>query len=178
MNDEQAHTSSNPDSVAPESDTGHTHHSKSATSGASSNDPSATPTQGSAPPLAMVDTGHVEENPKGDSGFRKTVSKPPKKRAPEWPSAPRRQGPLKLLDLPVDVLKEIVSEVCRCYPQMFSVCPNGVPSYRSRIRTISRLWLLPTRLSIALRYHTSTPDSTSYGPMLRRHPIQGLELTH
>lgn len=112
MNDEQAHTSSNPDSVTPESDTGHTPHSKAATSGASSNDPSATPTQGSAPPLAMVDIGHVDENPKGDSGFRKTVLKPPKKRASEWPSAPRRQGPLKLLDLPVDVLKEIVSEVC------------------------------------------------------------------
>ncbi|OBT45347.1 hypothetical protein VE00_04044 [Pseudogymnoascus sp. WSF 3629] len=111
MNDEQAHISSNPDSVAPESDTGHTPHSKSATSGASSNDPSATPTQGSAPPLAMVDTGHVEENQKGDGGFRKTVSKPPKKRASEWPSPPRRQGPLKLLDLPVDVLKEIVSEI-------------------------------------------------------------------
>ncbi|OBT53144.1 hypothetical protein VE04_08080 [Pseudogymnoascus sp. 24MN13] len=109
MNDEQAHTSSNPDSVTPESDTGHTHHSKAATSGASSNDPAATPTLGSALPLAMVDTGHVEENPKGDSGFRKTVSKPPKKREPEWPSAPRRQGPLKLLDLPVDVLKEIIT---------------------------------------------------------------------
>jgi hypothetical protein len=59
----------------------------------------------------MVDIAHVDENPKGDNGFRKTVSKPPKKRTPEWPSVPRRQGPLKLLDLPVDVLKEIVSEV-------------------------------------------------------------------
>ena len=178
MNDEQSHTSSNPDSVAQEPEIGHTPHSKAASSGASFNDPSAAPTQGSAPPLAMLDIGHVDENPKGDGGFRKTVSKTLKKRACEWPSAPRRQGPLKLLDLPVDVLKEIVKEVCSVPSIASSMCANSVLPYRLRIRTTSLLWPSPTRPSIAWRYRTSTLDLTLYGLMQRQRPIPGPESMH
>ena len=36
----------------------------------------------------------------------------------EWTAVAARKGPLRLLDLPMDVLKEIVKEVCVCLPRL------------------------------------------------------------
>lgn len=53
----------------------------------------------------------------------------------EWASiGATRKGPLRLLDLPVDVLKEIIKEVDRTYPQNLRVQPidraSGYPHQR------------------------------------------------
>jgi hypothetical protein len=110
MNDEHTHTSSNPDAAASEAELGPTPHLKCATSGASSYEVSGSMT-GPTMTTPMPDIANVEDASKGESGSRKTISKVLKGREHEWESVPRRQGPLKLLDLPVDVLKEIVKEV-------------------------------------------------------------------
>lgn len=119
MNDDHPHTFSNPDTGVSEFEIGHTPYSKTAYFGTSSNDPSANTTQGSGSISAMLDIANADESSKGDSGSRKRTSKIFKERGYEWITVPRRQGPLMLLDLPVDVLKEIVKEVYTSLPAIF-----------------------------------------------------------
>lgn len=111
MNEQQSHTSFNSDVATPEPELGPVPHLKcAATSGNPSYEISGNMT-GSTMTTPMPDIANVEEPFKGDGGSRKTISKVLKGREHEWESVPRRQGPLKLLDLPVDILKEIVKEV-------------------------------------------------------------------
>jgi hypothetical protein len=48
----------------------------------------------------------------GDWVVRKKISKLLEGREEEWTAVAQKAGPLRLLDLPIDILKEIVKEVC------------------------------------------------------------------
>jgi hypothetical protein len=52
-----------------------------------------------------------EGGPRGDGFVRKKLSKLLKGKEEEWTAVAQKKGPLQLLDLPMDVLKEIVKEV-------------------------------------------------------------------
>jgi hypothetical protein len=52
-----------------------------------------------------------EGGARGDGFVRKKLSKLLKGKEEEWTAVAQKKGPLQLLDLPMDVLKEIVKEV-------------------------------------------------------------------
>ena len=62
-----------------------------------------------------------------------------------WRDIAKKQRPLQLLDLPMDVLKDIVTEVCKILAALQSSLSNlGIEpklTYRSRILMILHLWL-------------------------------------
>lgn len=59
----------------------------------------------------ILDSLSIEGGPRGDGFVRKKLSKLLKGKEEEWTAVAQKKGPLQLLDLPVDVLKEIVKEV-------------------------------------------------------------------
>ncbi len=59
----------------------------------------------------MLDSLPSEAGPRADGFVRKKLSKFLKGKEEEWTAVAQRKGPLQLLDLPMDVLKEIVKEV-------------------------------------------------------------------
>lgn len=64
------------------------------------------------PSTTMVDPVASDGGGASGEGFvRKKLSKFLKGKEKEWMAVAQRKGPLKLLDLPMDILKEIVKEV-------------------------------------------------------------------
>ena len=63
----------------------------------------------------MLDPTVGEGSGRGDGIVRKKLSKLLKGKEEEWAAVARKKGPLKLLDLPMDILKEIVKEVCHSF---------------------------------------------------------------
>lgn len=59
----------------------------------------------------MLDPTISESGTRGDGIVRKKLSKLLKDKEREWTAVYERDGPLRLLDLPMDILKEIVKEV-------------------------------------------------------------------
>src|SRR5277367_1665182 len=59
----------------------------------------------------MLDPLTSDGGPRGDGFVRKKLSKLLKGKEEEWTAVAQKKGPLQLLDLPMDVLKEIVKEV-------------------------------------------------------------------
>ncbi|KAI9745198.1 MAG: hypothetical protein M1818_001476 [Claussenomyces sp. TS43310] len=70
------------------------------------NPPSANPPQDHA-----FETTSCEAGTKLDVSFRKKISKLLQGKEAEWTAVVQKDGPLQLLDLPMDILKEIVKEV-------------------------------------------------------------------
>jgi hypothetical protein len=58
----------------------------------------------------MLDPTIGEGGARGDGSVRKKLSKLLKGKEEEWAAVAQRKGPLRLLDLPMDILKEIVKE--------------------------------------------------------------------
>jgi len=81
---------------------------KTASLTSSSNGLHSTPAGGQASTMSdpLTDGG-----PRGDGLVRKKLSKLLKGKEEEWTAVAQKKGPLQLLDLPMDVLKEIVKEV-------------------------------------------------------------------
>lgn len=98
-----------------------------------------------------------EPNPK------ESISRLLKDKEKEWSDVAGKKGPLNLLDLPVDILKEIVHQVSMSR----TLCSqsNCSPRYSYRIRTISPRLPSATQHFIVSRFHTSTPGSILFGPM-------------
>jgi len=60
----------------------------------------------------MLDPLTSEGGPRPEVGIvRKKLSKLLKGKEDEWTAVAQKKGPLQLLDLPMDILKEIVKEV-------------------------------------------------------------------
>jgi hypothetical protein len=59
----------------------------------------------------ILDPMTSDGGPRGDGSVRKKLSKLLKGKEEEWTAVAQKKGPLQLLDLPMDVLKEIVKEV-------------------------------------------------------------------
>lgn len=72
------------------------------------------PTAAGGHATTMLDPVAGEGSGRGDGIVRKKFSKLLKGKEEEWAAVTRKKGPLKLLDLPMDILKEIVKEVCLC----------------------------------------------------------------
>jgi hypothetical protein len=76
----------------------------------SSNGLHSTPAGGQA--STMLDPLTSEGGPRPEVGIvRKKLSKLLKGKEDEWTAVAQKKGPLQLLDLPMDILKEIVKEV-------------------------------------------------------------------
>src|SRR4051794_27706519 len=79
-------------------------------------------------------TGHEMATPEALAGkadknvidARTKISNLLKDKEQEWKAVAERKGPLRLLDLPMDVLKEIVKEVCPFFLPSFSPCTNAI----------------------------------------------------
>ena len=82
---------------------------KTASLTSSSNGLHSTPAGGQA--STMLDPLTSEGGQRGDGFVRKKLSKLLKGKEEEWTAVAQKKGPLQLLDLPMDVLKEIVKEV-------------------------------------------------------------------
>jgi hypothetical protein len=63
------------------------------------------------PAITMGDSTMGETTSRADGGIRKKLSKLLKGKEEEWTAVAQKKGPLQLLDLPMDVLKEIIKEV-------------------------------------------------------------------
>jgi hypothetical protein len=61
--------------------------------------------------MTMLDPIGSDVGSRGDVVVRKKLSKLLKGKEDEWTAVAQKKGPLQLLDLPMDVLKEIVKEV-------------------------------------------------------------------
>ena len=83
---------------------------KTANVSLSANGPLPTAAGGHA--TTMLDPAVGESSGRGDGIVRKKLFKLLKGKGEEWAAVARKKGPLKLLDLPMDILKEIVKEVC------------------------------------------------------------------
>lgn len=75
----------------------------------SSNDLS--PSAADGPIATMLDAANSNGVARGDLAIRRKLSKLLKGKEEEWTAVAQKKGPLQLLDLPIDVLKEIVKEV-------------------------------------------------------------------
>lgn len=64
---------------------------------------------------AMLEPVNGDTVVRGDVAVRRKLSKLLKGKEEEWTAVAQRKGPLRLLDLPMDVLKEIVKEVSGPY---------------------------------------------------------------
>jgi hypothetical protein len=71
---------------------------------------STTNTGGHVP--TMLDSVGSEGTGRGDGAVRRGLSRLLHGKEEEWAAVTRRDGPLRLLDLPMDILKEIVKEAC------------------------------------------------------------------
>jgi hypothetical protein len=78
----------------------------------------------------------------------------------EWIAVAEKKRPLQLLDMPVDILKEIIEKV-RPAPIRYGL---KLTSHSYHIPTISPHYLYVTLYSMRLRSRTSTPASTLCGP--------------
>ncbi len=67
----------------------------------------------------MLDSATSDGGLKGEGEVRQKMSKLLKGKEEEWTAVAQKKGPLQLLDLPVDVLKEIVKEVSSSYQTKF-----------------------------------------------------------
>ncbi len=77
---------------------------------------------GSPLKLGHIPSNEAEEETGGTLIFatrKPRISKYLKGKEKEWARAVEKRGPLQLLDLPVDVLKEIIKEVHRCRKSMW-----------------------------------------------------------
>ncbi len=68
-------------------------------------------TAADGPSATMLDAATGEGGVRADGFVRKKLSKLLKGKEEEWTAVAQRKGPLQLLDLPMDILKEIVKEV-------------------------------------------------------------------
>jgi hypothetical protein len=86
---------------------------KTASLTSSSNGLHSTPAGGQT--STMLDPLTSEGGPRCDGFVRKKLSKLLKGKEEEWTAVAQKKGPLQLLDLPMDVLKEIVKEVWQSF---------------------------------------------------------------
>jgi hypothetical protein len=110
----------NPGESVTYTEDGHVAVAKTASLSLSSN--GLLPTAAGGHATTMLDPAAGESSGRGDGIVRKKLSKLLKGKEEEWAAVARKKGPLKLLDLPMDILKEIVKEVCLYY----SVCDTPV----------------------------------------------------
>lgn len=82
---------------------------KTASLATSSNEMASNHPEGATPTIELQTTG--DSDLRGNGTIQRKLSKLLKGKEEEWTAVAKKNGPLQLLDLPMDVLKEIVKEV-------------------------------------------------------------------
>jgi hypothetical protein len=137
---------------------------KTASLTSSSNGLHSTPAGGQA--STMLDPVS-EGGPRGDGLVRKKLSKLLKGKEEEWTAVAQKKGPLQLLDLPVDVLKEIIKEVWQSVRTTYNTQADYYISQVTHTNDLTSLALTHSALHnlaiphIYSRFDIVWPDATS-----------------